>query len=373
MDNKNTIIKVLFLLSNLSGGGAQRTIVNLLKGLDRRKFMPSLALLDYNSNDAYASLIPSDIEIINLNSRGRYAAWKIKRLIESNEPDILFSTLPQVNFAVWLGNKISKKSVKLILRETNYRDVETNTTVFKQKLYQKMYKDADKVIALSEGVRKHMVKTYRLKESKVIRIYNPVDIENIKKLSMEICNIKYTKKFKLIACGRLAKQKNYSMLVNALSMLKQKDCSDFELFIMGTGPDEAEIIKLIETKGLKENIKLIGFQTNPYAYMKQADLFVLSSLWEGFGHVVVEAMACGTPVLSTDCPHGPREILENGKYGWLVPNNGSDQLAGMLEYLMFEPNEINLMSTKVCERAKSFNFTNIVQQYEIIFIKVKEE
>jgi glycosyltransferase involved in cell wall biosynthesis len=236
-----------------------------------------------------------------------------------------------------------------------------------------MYREADKVIALSEGVRKHMVKTYRLKESKVIRIYNPVDIENIKKLSMEICNIKYTKKFKLIACGRLAKQKNYSMLVNALSMLKQKDCSDFELFIMGTGPDEAEIIKLIENKGLKENIKLIGFQTNPYAYMKQADLFVLSSLWEGFGHVVVEAMACGTPVLSTDCPYGPREILENGKYGWLVPNNCSDQLAGMLEYLMFEPNEINLMSTKVCERAKSFNFTNIVQQYEIIFIKVKEE
>jgi hypothetical protein len=130
MDNKNTKIKILFFLSNLSGGGAQRTIVNLLKGLDRRKFMPSLALLNYNPNDAYASLIPSDIEIINLNSRGRYAAWKIKRLIESNEPDILFSTLPQVNFAVWLGNKISKKSVKLILRETNYRDVETNTTVF---------------------------------------------------------------------------------------------------------------------------------------------------------------------------------------------------------------------------------------------------
>lgn len=371
MNRKEEKIKILFFLSNLSGGGAQRTMVNLLRGLDRNKFKPSLALLNYDANDAYANLMPPDIEVININSRGRFAAWKIKKLIESMEPDILFSTLPQVNFAVWLGNKLSNKPGKLVLRETNYREIGFNTTSILQMLYKKMYRDADKVIALSEGVKNHMFNTYKLEESTITRIYNPVDVKKIKELSEDKCDVDYTKKFKLVACGRLAKQKNYPLLINALGILKEKGYSEFELFIMGTGPDEKAIEEMIISKGLNENIKLIGFQNNPYAYMEKADLFILSSLWEGFGHVIVEAMACGTPVVSTDCPHGPSEILENGKYGWLVPNDDLDKLTSTLSKLMSNPNEIMQMANKVRVRAKEFDVQYITREYEEVFSQMK--
>lgn len=326
-------------------------------------------MLDYDPNDAYASLIPDDVEIINLNSRGRYAAWKIKKIIESKHPDRLFSTLPQVNFAVWLGNKISNRKAKLILRETNYREEGINTTALKQKLYGIIYREADKVIGLSEGVSEHMVEKYQLDASKVTRIYNPVDIESIKRKSLETCEISYTKKFKMIACGRLAKQKNYPLLIKALGKLKDKDYDDFELFIMGEGPDEKYIKRMISDYGLSENIKLIGFQINPYAYMRQADLFILSSLWEGFGHVIVESMACATPVLATDCPHGPREILKDGEYGWLVPNDDPHQLSIELENLIYEHDRIRQMSDKVYDRARDFDVKNIVRQYETVFKK----
>lgn len=364
-------IKIFFFLSNLAGGGAQHTMVNILKSIDKNSFTSTLVLLDYDPNDAYVSLLPDGIKIINLNSRARYAAWKIKKIIEDKQPDMLFSTIPQVNFAVWLGNKISFKKSKMILRETNYREKGINTTTFRQKLYRKIYRDADRVIGLSDGVTEHMIKIYQLDSTKVVRIYNPVDIEEIEARCKDSCELKYCKSFKLIACGRLVKQKNYPVLIKALIKLKQKGYTDFELFIMGAGPDEKTLQRMISNYALNEQVKLIGFQNNPYAYMRQADLFVLSSLWEGFANVVVEAMVCGTPVLAADCPHGPREILKDGAYGWLVPTNSNpDQFSITLEHLMHQHDEIEQMSNKVCERAKDFDVKNIVRQYEMVFKKM---
>ncbi|OPL08180.1 MAG: hypothetical protein AVO33_01330 [delta proteobacterium ML8_F1] len=140
---------------------------------------------------------------------------------------------------------------------------------------------------------------------------------------------------------------------------------------MGTGPDEKAIEEMIISKGLNENIKLIGFQNNPYAYMEKADLFILSSLWEGFGHVIVEAMACGTPVVSTDCPHGPNEILENGKYGWLVSNDDLDKLTSTLSKLLDNPTEVKQMANNVCARARDFDIQYITQEYEKVFSQMK--
>ncbi len=366
-EKKGSKIKIFFFISNLSGGGAQRTMVNLLRSIDRNAFLPTLVLLDHDPNDAYNSLIPDDVEIVNLNSRARYAALKIKKLIEAKQPDVLFSTLPQVNFAVWLAKKISTKKPKLVLRETNYREIGINISKFEQKIYKKVYREADQVIGLSEGVTNHMINMYGLDPSKITRIYNPVDVAGIREKCKEACSITYNKNFKLIACGRLAKQKNYPVLINALSILKQKGYTDFELFIMGEGPEEKNLRKMIGDHGLDDNIKLIGFKKNPYAYMRQADLFILSSMWEGFGHVIVESISCGTPVLATDCPHGPREILKDGEYGWLVSNNDHNQLAKKLEYLMLNHDEISKMSNKISKRAKEFDIKNIVKEYEATF------
>ncbi len=136
---------------------------------------------------------------------------------------------------------------------------------------------------------------------------------------------------------------------------------------MGDGPQKLQLEEMICKYNLKDNIRLIGYQNNPYPYMKMADLFILSSLWEGFGHVIVESMVCGTPVLATDCPHGPREILEDGKYGWLVNINDHHAMAKKLEELILNPTKINDMANRLNNRIKSFSVNEITKQYENIF------
>lgn len=363
-------IKIFFFLSNLSGGGAQRTMVNLVRSIDKSLFLPTLVLLDYDSNDAYASLIPEDIEIINLNSRARYAALKIKKIIEVKQPDILFSTLPQVNFAVWLGNRISQKKSKLVLRETNYRKKGVNTTVFLQMIYRKIYRDADGIIGLSDGVTEHMIRNYRLDPLKVKRIYNPVDIEGIRELSQEKCEIIYNKDFKIIACGRLVKQKNYPVLIKALYLLKQKGCMNFELFIMGEGQEKKVLETMISDYGLDDYIKLIGFQQNPFAYMRQADLFILSSSWEGFGHVIVEAMACSTSVVSTDCPSGPNEIITHEINGLLCDLENAEDLTRKILLVLRNDELRQRLAKEGYKRSKDFDFKKIVREYENFFLTI---
>lgn len=360
-------IKIIFFLSNLAGGGAQRTIVNLLRNINRDSFSICLTLLNLNNNDPFLPLVPKDVKIINLKSRARNSIFKIRKLIKTNKPDILLSTLPQVNFAVWLGNKLAGNKAKLILRETNYREKGINTSLLYHNIYRKIYNDAHHVIGLSDGVTQHMIKSYGLNPAKVTRIYNPIDIEYIVVKSSESCELHFSKTFKMVSCGRLVKQKNYPLLVRALAILKEKGYQDFELFILGDGPQKLQLEEMICKYNLKDNIRLIGYQKNPFPYMKMADLFILSSLWEGFGHVIVESMVCGTPVLATDCPHGPREILEDGKYGWLVNNNDHYAMANKLEELILNPNKINDMANKLRNKINTFSVNEITKQYEDIF------
>ena len=170
------MIKIQFYLSNLKGGGAQRTVVNILRHIDRDKFKPKLILFDYDENMAYSDIIPEDIEIINLNTRGRYSVLKISKLIKNEDPDIVFGTLPQVNIALTLGKIISRNECKMILRETNYRKKGFNSSYFSGIKRKFTYSMSDKVVALSKGVANQIIEECKLGKSKVTIIYNPVDI-----------------------------------------------------------------------------------------------------------------------------------------------------------------------------------------------------
>ncbi|OPL08171.1 MAG: hypothetical protein AVO33_01285 [delta proteobacterium ML8_F1] len=363
-NNKDMKTSVFFFLSNLSGGGAQRTIVNILNGIDKSKYNVKLILLKLNSDDAYVDLVHKSIPIINLNTRGRYAFWKIKKIIDKEKPDILFSTLAQVNLAVWLGHKCSFHKPKLVLRETSYRTFGKNLNRLSHLLFKRMYNDADNVIALSKGVKNDLIELYGVKSDKITTIYNPIDTEYIFEKSKEECELGYSKDFKMVSCGRLVEQKNYSLIINALSIIKNKGYENFELFILGEGPKRDELNDLILECGLEGNVKLVGFQNNPYKYMAQADLFVLSSAWEGFGHVVAEALATGTPVLSTDCPHGPKEILQDGEFGWIVDNNDYIQMSDKLIEIIDGTIKYDDYKSISRERAQDFDVSKIVIEYQ---------
>ena len=234
------------------------------------------------------------------------------------------------------------------------------------------YNYADKIVALSDGVSNDLINLYNLEASKIVTIYNPVNVKKIND-SVNLYNKQEnrytsnkTNKVRLVACGRLVPQKNFVLLIKSLAIV-DKHFKDWELDILGEGPELETLKSLADSNNIANKINFCGFVKEPYLRMANSDIFVLSSKWEGFGHVIVESMAAGTPVLATDCPHGPREILKDGKYGWLVKNDDVVDLSRQLLFLLNNENEINRMKSKIFERAMDFESSNIVKLYEDVF------
>jgi glycosyltransferase involved in cell wall biosynthesis len=161
----------------------------------------------------------------------------------------------------------------------------------------------------------------------------------------------------LLSVGRLNAQKDYPTLFRAVAELRQT--RDLHLIVLGEGPERAALEQLADDIGISDILAMPGFVDNPFAYMRQARLFVLSSRWEGFGLVIVEALACGCPVLSTDCPSGPGEILEGGRYGRLTPVGDASQMARAIEASLNAPEDPEVLMA----RARDFELNRIARTY----------
>ena len=266
--------------------------------------------------------------------------------------------------AVALAHLISRSEGRLVLRESNYAQIGINTNWLKFRMRRFAFGRSDAAVALSRGVAEEMERHYRLPAERITVIYNPVDLAQIGRLSSESPEeILGNGAFHVVTCGRLVRQKNIGLLIKALVLSRDRSI-EWSLYILGDGPEETALKQLAVKLGVDGAVKFLGFQKNPYSYMARADLFVLPSLWEGFGHVLVEAMASGTPVLATDCPHGPREILGDGRYGWLVPNDDCRALAGKIEHLEKNRDELVRMREPALSRSKDFAVERIVKEYE---------
>jgi glycosyltransferase involved in cell wall biosynthesis len=161
----------------------------------------------------------------------------------------------------------------------------------------------------------------------------------------------------LLSVGRLSAEKDFPTLLRALAMLRSR--RPLRLLILGEGEKRSELESLTASLGINEDVSLPGFEVNPFQYMARCAAFVLSSTWEGFGNVLVEALACGAQIVSTDCPGGPREILAGGKYGLLVHPGDPTSMAAAVDYLLEHP----LSRNRLRERAKDFTIEAILPQY----------
>jgi glycosyltransferase involved in cell wall biosynthesis len=191
-----------------------------------------------------------------------------------------------------------------------------------------LYPKAYKVVAVSQGVAADTARFYRLPLDKVEFIYNPVVTPELISLSMQPVEHPWFSPGEpsvILGVGRLTRQKDFSTLLRAFALVRRE--RPMRLVIVGDGEERARLCALAHQLGIDEDVLLAGFDANPYRYMRRASVFVLSSRWEGLPSVLIEAIACGTPVVSTDCPSGPREILEDGKWGKLVPVGDPDKLA----------------------------------------------
>ncbi|UJL45915.1 glycosyltransferase [Virgibacillus sp. NKC19-16] len=361
---------VLFFIYQMGAGGAARTLLNIINNLDRTKFTPILVTLNYNGS--YEEYIKSDVTFIKLETkRLRSAIFPLAKVIREEKADIVFSTIPNYNTIAILANLFAFTGAKNIVREAAFLGGSPKENI-KLLAYGMLYKLSSKVIALSEGVKENIIKQYKVKSEKIKVIYNPVDLDSIEN------NIKHgqvagahqaifnANEKIIITAGRLVKDKDHETLLRAFAKVNERIHA--KLVILGEGELEEDLKRTAHEHHVQDKVHFIGFQQNPYIYFKQADVFVLSSKREGFGHVLAEALATGTPVVSTNAKPGAREVLNYGEFGRMCEVGNAEEMADKIyEILTLNKEQTAQIIDKGLTRANEFNAKKIVKQYEETF------
>lgn len=371
--NKVKKIKVIFFIYQMGAGGAARTMLNILNNMDRTTFTPVLVTLNYHGS--YESYIKEDIKFIKLNTkRLRSAIFPLARIIRKEKADIVFSTIPNYNTIAILAKIVSCTRAKNIVREAAYLGGSFRANM-KLRMMGMLYKLTSKVVALSNGVKENIIHRYKVKPEKIRVIYNPVDVKSIAahmekgEIAREHAHLFQDNAKVIITAGRLVQDKDHETLINAFAKVHQK--INARLVILGEGELEAQLKHQTEKLHLKDRVHFLGFQENPYVYFKHADLFVLSSRREGFGHVLTEALATGTPIVSTNCRPGAMEVLDDGKYGVLCETgNANDMAEKIIHTLTLDAQKTKEIIEKGIRRANDFHARKIVKEYEETFINV---
>lgn len=366
--------KVFFFIYKLGEGGAARTILNIVNHINKEKYEPVIITLDFNSN--YESLLLKEVEHIKLPvTRLRNAILPLSKLIKERKPDLVFSTVSTYNVILLLATLYSRMNPSIIVREAALLEGSAFFK-FKLKLIGALYKRADKVVALSQGVKENLIANYHVHDKHIRVIHNPVDLEHIQ-ASMQLDLKEDSKLFQngkktILNIGRLVEDKDQATLIRAFyHVRKEMDC---QLLILGEGKLKGELIQLVNELGLESDVHFLGFKKNPYNYLAQSDVFVLTSLREGFGHVLVEALATGTLIVTTDCRPGSKEVLLDGKYGKVVPIQASKELAKEIQKTFRASRKTNQRQVeKGYQRALDFSAPNIVKEYELLFDDILEQ
>ncbi len=365
--------RVLFMIPTLRNGGAERVILTLLRHLDRSKFSATLAVIDMR-DAVLRDELPPDVPLIDLGcTRVRYALPRIARLIWKVRPDIVFSTLGHLNLALAIIRPLLPHSVRCVARETTLVTANINTMLWPglwRWTYRYFCPRFDAVVCQSSAMRDDLVQRYSLPDEKVTVIHNPVDVDRIRRLASEpIPGVADWGRYqamkgaiRLLAVGRLAPEKGFDLLIEALAL-----CGDplLSLVVLGEGSLKVDLELLARERGLAARVHFAGFQRNPYPFFARADAFVLSSRYEGFPNVVLESMACGTPVIAVPAPGGTREILDGIPECKVAADVSAASLADAIRTWRASP--IRGVPPRLLE---SYQVPRILSRYEALLSKV---
>lgn len=328
--------RLAIYLPSLVGGGAERALLNLAVGFTRRDYSVDFVLAQCEG--AFMAQFPESVRLVELNplhvrtGRSIISLPALVQYIRKKRPKALITGLHANVIAIW-ARRMARVPLRLVISEHNTLSLRNKMLPIGYQqlmlgLIRQNYPLADVIAAVSEGVADDLSHTARLPRDRIQVIHNPIITPELALKAREGVDHPWFKPSEppvILSVGRLSPQKDFPILLNAFARVRQSHPA--RLLILGEGPERTALVSLVKQLGLEEQVSMPGFIANPYPYMVRAAVFALSSRWEGLPTVLVEALYCGIPIVATDCPHGPREILRDGLYGKLVPVGDVESLA----------------------------------------------
>lgn len=352
-------ISVIFILPDLETGGAERIVTTIANHLSRDRFEPKILLL--RKQGGYLKFLNKDVEIIDINTeRIRHSLKPILREIYRRKPDIVFSGFGEVNAYLSLFIKVFPKT-KFIARETNV--VTQHITRKEIKFFYNFYNNYDKIIAQSDDMMLDLIRNFGIRANKIVKINNPVDFNFI---DAKLTSAQKPESFKynyknVVAIGNLSARKGFDNLLKVFSRLKNENIL---LHILGDGKDREMLHQMKDFLDL-EHVIFHGRQENPYEFLKYADLFILSSRYEGFPNVLLEAGACGTYSLANNCPGGINEIIQNEVNGEIANIENYEDFSQKIVRILHESHNEEMIKSSIRSR---FSKNIILDAYEKVML-----
>jgi glycosyltransferase involved in cell wall biosynthesis len=328
--------RIAIFISDLRGGGAERNMVNLANGFTALGWQVDMVLARKEGD--YLNKLPEGARVIDLGAKKTiFTARKLAHYLDSERPKALLSALDTPNLVAIWAKRRAKYKPPIVISIRNHMSVELGTSKDKltkfvmPMLMRRYFPLADGITCVSFGAADDAAKFLSIPRERIQAIWNPVITPNLLKQMREPLDHPWFKPGEppvILGLGRLAYQKNFPMLINAFA--KVRKVMNTRLLILGEGEDRSALEQQVRDLKLEDSVSLPGFADNPFRYLREARVFALSSHYEGLPTALIESLGAGTPVVSTDCPSGPDEILEGGKYGALVPVDDADAFATAL-------------------------------------------
>ena len=339
------------------GGGLEAVNITLAQMFAAQGLRVDIVVM--KNEGELINTVPSEVRVIDLGTstfrtslirRGRMTVQNaMRKYLESEKPNSVLASNFYCNVCVLMARGRQETSRVVIVTHNMLSKQMQGSKYRTQWLFKCLiwyfYRFADSVVTVSEGVADDLAREAWLERERIRVVYNPVVTPEIAvKAAGQVDHPWFFESEAtpvILAAGRLTAQKDFATLLRAFASLRAGRPA--RLAILGEGPDRAALEALAGALRVDGDVALLGFVANPFAFMARASAFVLSSAWEGFGNVLVEALACGCPVVSTDCRSGPREILEDGRYGRLVPVGAPDAMAAAIAEVLDEPPDKELL------------------------------
>lgn len=352
-----------FFIQDLREGGAERNVARLLSGIVARGVPTDLVVIE--KRGSFFSELDPRVNVVELpQGRTLTSIVGLKRYLDDRQPVALVSSLTHTNVAAVLANMLARRRTRLIVVERNEysqnRQLKRGLVRLSYRLVPWLYRKADMIGAVSAGVRDDIAAIVGVPTSRVALLHNPVATEGIAALAAAPLDHPW---FAMpgppviLGVGRFNPQKNFALLLRAFAELRRE--RPVRLVLLGDGDLRAELEDLARSLGVEDDVSMPGFDQNPFRFMARAAAYVLSSDWEGLPTALIEAMACGCPVVATDCLGGPREILNDGALGRIVPRDDASALAKAIGETLDRPGD----AQPRIARAQDFSLDRAVDRY----------